>query len=140
MKERIVIIFIAVTLGLLVTTIGFFLYETSKPNKDIKPDITKKEKTGPLPSEKTKLTILAPKDETVTTNRTIQVKGVTDPQNTLIISTNTEDVVVGPTSEGSFTATITIDAGENKLVVRAIDPSGNTEEVIQTISFSSDTL
>jgi hypothetical protein len=140
MKERIVIIFIAVTLGLLVTTIGFFLYETSKPNKDIKPDITKKEKIEPQPNEKTKLTILSPKDEAVSANRTIQVKGITDSQNTVIISSNTEDVVVSPTSEGTFTATITIDAGENKLIVRAIDASGETEEVIQTISFSSDTL
>lgn len=138
MKERVVIIFIAVTLGLLATTIGFFLYESSKPNREINAPVLKNKKPAPLVRQNITLTLTSPKDESVTANRTIQVKGVTDAQNTIIISTNQEDVAVTPTSQGNFSATVSIDAGENKLLVEAIDPSGNSKKITQTVSFSSD--
>lgn len=138
MKERVVIIFIAVTLGLLATTIGFFLYESSKPNKEVTAVSQKPKTPEPAAKQEIELTVSSPKDESVTANRTIQVKGTTDSGNTVIISTNQDDVVVTPTSKGDFSATLTIDAGENKLVVQAVDPSGNTKKIIQTISFSSD--
>lgn len=138
MKERVVIIFIAVTLGLLATTIGFFLYESSKPNREINAPVLKNKKPAPIVRQDITLTLTSPKDESVTANRTIQVKGVTDAQNTIIISTNQEDVAVTPTSQGNFSATVSIDAGENKLFVEAIDPSGNSKKITQTVSFSSD--
>lgn len=140
MKERIVIIFIAVTLGLLATTIGFFLYEGSKPAKNINPtpEVKNKESTPALPTEKITLTISEPNDEAVVTGRTIRVRGKTDPQNTIIISTNEEDEVVTPTNNGDFTASINIDAGVNKLIIQAISPEGDKREIIQTISFSSE--
>ncbi len=138
MKERVVIIFIAVTLGLLATTIGFFLYESSKPNKEITAVSQTPKKPQPVQKDEITLAITSPKDEAVTANRTVQVKGTTDSKNTVIISTNTDDVVVAPTSQGNFSATVTIDSGENKLIVESIDPSGNTKKIIQTISFSSE--
>lgn len=139
MKERVVIIFIAVTLGLLATTIGFFLYESSKPNKEITSSsaITPK-KPAPEPKNDISLTITSPKNETVTQNRTIQVKGSTDPENIIIISTNQEDIAISPTSNGSFSASISIDSGENKLIITAIDTHGNSKKITQTVSFSSD--
>lgn len=137
MKERIVIIFIAVTLGLLATTIGFFLYESSKPNTEINATTQKQAKPQPVVKDEVNLSVSDPKDESVTTNRTVQVKGTTDPQNTVIISTNQEDIAVSPTSQGTFTASVSIDAGENKLIVEAIDSAGNSKKEIRTISFSS---
>lgn len=139
MKERVVIIFIAVTLGLLATTIGFFLYETSKPNKEISSSTTvKPKKPAPAPTNDILLSISSPKNEIVTSNRTIQVKGTTDPENTVIISTNQEDIAVAPTSNGSFSASISIDSGENKLSITAVNSLGNSKKITQTISFSSD--
>ncbi len=137
MKERIVIIFIAVTLGLLATTIGFFFYESSKPLKEVttKPTLSSMQ---PFPKDKITLNITEPKDEAITANRSVRVKGKTDPGNSVIISTNQEDLVVSPTPQGDFTATITIDAGVNKLVVEAISPDGDNKKVIQTISFTSE--
>lgn len=139
MKERIVIIFIAVTLGLLATTIGFFLYESAKPEKGAaQPTPEKSLSTTPQTDSGILLEITEPKDESLTTKRSILVKGRTDPENTLIISSNTDDVVASPTPEGDFTATITIDAGVNTLTTQAITPTGESKKDIRTISFSSE--
>lgn len=139
MKERIVIIFIAVTLGLLATTIGFFLYESAKPEKgSTQPTPEKTLTTTPQTNSGILLEITEPKDESLTTKRSILVKGRTDPENTLIISSNTDDVVASPTPEGDFTATITIDAGVNTLTTQAITPTGESKKDIRTISFSSE--
>lgn len=138
MKERIVIIFIAVTLGLLATTVAFFLYESAKPAKQI---VTKEPKNivklAPA-SEEPALTVSEPKNETITSKRSVTVKGETNPENTIIISSNAEDVTVSPTTDGSFTATITIDAGVNKLITTSIDAEGNSEKDVRIVSFNAE--
>lgn len=138
MKERIVIIFIAVTLGLLATTIGFFLYEGAKPSKVITDKAPSQAAVRPAKNDGITLKITAPQNESLTSNRTVQVKGVTDPENTIVISTNESDTVVSPTSQGDFTASLSIDAGVNKLIVEAIAPSGENKKEIRTISFSTE--
>lgn len=137
MKERIVIIFIAVTLGLLATTIGFFLYESSKPTKPAT-DTQKETSAKQISREEITLTLSLPKDESITSNRTVQVRGKTDPQNTIIVSTNQEDTVVSPTTEGDFSVSISIDAGVNKLIVEAIAPNGDSKKETRTVSFTSE--
>ena len=136
MKERVVIIFIAVTLGLLATTVGFFLYESAKPSKPVSEKLTQKA-THPAPNDGITLTISSPQNESLTSNRTIQVKGKTYPQNTIIISTNQEDTVVSPTSEGDFTASLSIDTGVNKLIIEAVAPNGESKKEVRVISFST---
>lgn len=137
MKERIVIIFIAVTLGLLATTIGFFVYESAKPNK--KTDVTSKKVEEPVNNQNSiHLTVSLPLDEYVTTKRSVEVKGKTDPQNTVIISTNQDDVIATPTATGDFIATVSIDAGVNRLIVESIAPDGQNAKDVRTVSFSSE--
>lgn len=138
MKERIVIVFIAVALGLLVTTAGFFLYQQTKilpksaNQKNISP------KASPTPENKTYLSIEEPANESISDKRTISIKGKTNPENTLIISTNQEDIVVSPTSEGGFSATITIDTGTNKVVTRAVSPNGDERIDTRIITYSQE--
>lgn len=138
MKERIVIIFIAVTLGLLATTIAFFLYESAKPAKMVQTKEPKKITKIIPPIQKLALTVTDPKNETITTKRTVTVKGETQPENTLIISSNQEDVTISPASNGTFSTTIAIDAGVNKLIVTTIDPEGNSQRETRIVSFSSE--
>jgi hypothetical protein len=138
MKERIVIIFIAVTLGLVATTVGFFVYESSKPAKNATstPPLGNNESN---PNQNTiTLNISEPTDESITNNRNVRVRGKTDPENTIIISTNQEDVAIAPTNQGDFTASVSIDTGVNKIIIQAITPDGNKKEISQTISFSSE--
>lgn len=138
MKERIVIIFIAVTLGLLATTVAFFLYESAKPATIVETKEPQKiSKLAPTSAE-IALLITEPKNESITTKRSITVKGETKPTNTIIISSNEEDVTVSPTADGTFAATVTIDAGVNKLIITAIDPDGNSQKETRIVSFTAE--
>lgn len=141
MKERAVIIFIAVIIGLLLTMIVFFIYQSTKvlPKEDKKTPSTQKTiSPTPTPLSGVYLVIEEPKDEAVIDKRTVEIKGKTNTDNTIIISTNQEDIVAKPNSQGNFSVSITIDAGTNKIVSRAITPNG--EEVIdeRTISFTTE--
>ena len=136
MRERIVIVFIAIAIGLLVTTLIFFLYQQTKtiPQKTINT------LTGPTkaPSQDVYLVIDVPQDEQISDRRSIQLKGRTDPSNIIIVSSNIEDEVVNPTSDGRFSVTITIDAGANILITRAIAPSGEETVDRRVITFSTE--
>ena len=136
MRERIVIVFIAIAIGLLVTTLIFFLYQQTKtiPQKTIN-TLGSPTKT---PSQDVYLAVEAPQDEQISDRRSIQVKGKTDSDNTIIVSTNIEDEVVKPTSDGRFSVTITIDAGANVIVTRAINPAGEEMVDRRVVTFSTE--
>lgn len=133
MKERIVIVFIAAVLGLLLTTAGYFIYQTavsySEQNKDEEKPLDLGGKTKEQKEEEvTALSITEPANEQVMTKRTIEVKGRTYAENTVIVTTNSEDVVGTPAQDGKFSVSVTIDAGVNKITTRSVSPSG--EEII----------
>ncbi|OGH16999.1 MAG: hypothetical protein A3C30_01975 [Candidatus Levybacteria bacterium RIFCSPHIGHO2_02_FULL_40_18] len=136
MRERIVIVFIAIAIGLLVTTLIFFLYQQTKtiPQRAINTV------AGPTkaPAANVYLSIDAPSDEQISDRRSIQMKGKTDPDNIIIVSTNIEDEVVKPTSDGRFSVTITIDAGANVIVIRAIAPNGEEAFDRRVVTFSTE--
>ncbi len=141
MKERIIIVFIAVTLGILVTTVGYLIYQSTK----VIPDTADTPNKGSLlQSQETEnkdghyLKVNDPKNETVATTRTIQVKGETNPENTIVVSSNQEDVAVTPTANGSFSVSVTIDAGANKIITRSIAPNGETKTDERIVTFSSE--
>ncbi len=139
MKERIVIIFIAVTLGLLATTVAFFLYESAKPAKIAEnPKPTPSSTRTAQNADSFLLVINEPKDESITNKRSLQVKGKTNPDNIVIISSNSEDITVRPTEDGEFNATITIAAGVNKLITTAINTDGDAKTDTKIVSFSAE--
>lgn len=135
MRERIVIVFIAVALGLIVTTLAFLLYQQTKTLPK-----TTKIVTNPSPTPKSGpyLVVDTPTNESLSDRRTIQVKGKTNSLNLVIISTNQEDVAVKATPDGKFAATITIDAGSNRLVTHSISPDGESTEDSRIITFSTE--
>jgi len=133
MKERIVIVFIATLLGLLLTTAGYFIYQAavtyqSKSEEKNVPISLGTSNNKQESEDPEALTVESPKNEEVLDRRTIEVKGKTFSENTVIVSTNTEDVVGKPAKDGKFSITVTIDAGVNKIITRSIAPNG--EEII----------
>lgn len=146
MKERLVIVFIALILGLLITTAGFFIYQSAKALPNDKPQ--EKEAVAqasspvqtptPTPPSGLFLTIDTPTDESLFDKRTIDIKGKTNPDNLVIISSNQEDIEAKPTSNGSFSTTIIIDAGANKIITRAISPDGNEATDERVVTYSSE--
>lgn len=145
MKERLVIVFIAVILGLLITTAGFFIYQSTKalpslPQQPKNPSVQaeKTENPTPTPPNGLFLTIDTPADESLADKRTISIKGKTNPDNLIIISSNSQDIEAKPTNNGSFSTTLIIDAGVNKIISRAIDPQGEQVTDERTVTYSSE--
>lgn len=140
MKERLIIIFVAIIAGLFITSAGFFIYQSTKKINDT-PTTTTPISVTPQADQNPEglfITVSEPKDETLTNKRTLTIKGSTNPENLIVISTNLEDVQIKPSSEGNFSATIDIDAGANEVRTRAISPSGTSVEDIRTITYSTE--
>lgn len=140
MKERLVIIIIAIIAGLFITSAGFFIYQSTKNNND---NIVRKKTTGstiPTSQSQTNLfvKVVEPSDESLTTKRTLSIKGTTNPGNIVIVSTNLQDATGKPTTDGNFSLTVDIAAGANVIVTRSIAPNGDSVEDIKTVTYSTE--
>lgn len=140
MKEKLIIIIVAIVLGVLVSTIAYYAYQSTKPTVPSQDNNTLPValKPSPTPLPKVALTIDEPKNESVVSRRTIQVKGRTSPENTIIVSTNTNDEVVQPTDDGSFSLSIEIGTGVNKVIIRAINTEGESHTEERFVTFTTE--
>ncbi len=138
MKERFVIIIIAIVAGLFITSAGFFIYQATKKPADENISTNINASPTETPENSLYIKITEPADELITNKRTLQIKGSTNRNNTVIVSTNQEDVTGKPTNDGEFSITIEIDAGANIVTTRAISPSGDSVEDKRTITYSSE--
>lgn len=139
--EKIVLSFIAVTIGILVAGVVFYLYQTTKA---INPSKTKTVslQTTPAPSEKPAnfLTVDSPKDEEVFDKKIVTVSGKTSPEATIIITTQTDDQVITPAQTGNFSTTATITDGQNIIEITAVLPNGEEVRLKRTVTFSTETF
>lgn len=140
MKERLIIILVAIIAGLFITSAGFFIYQSTQKAADNEGKSKKTNEIRPTPQPTGNLFIKVnePANEVVVDRRTLQVKGSTNSENVVVASTNIEDVTVKPTQDGNFTLTIQIDAGANILLVRSIAPNGEQVSDTKTITYSTE--
>ena len=142
-KEKIVLSFIAVVLGLLVAGIVFYLYQSTKviPTSE-KPKIITIQPSASLTPKSSGifLTVDNPKDESVTDKKIIKVTGKTIKDATVVVSTNIDDEVITPSANGDFSTTVNIEDGQNQIEVTAIAPTGEEQKSIKTITFSTESF
>lgn len=138
--EKVVISFFAVTIGIIVSALAFYLYQTTKvvPVKQ-----TKTTSISLAPNEKDKtqsffLTLDNPKEETVSTVKTVTVSGKTSPSATIVILTEYNDQVMQPAKNGNFSTTVNIDDLENYIEILAIAPNGDEIKELRTVTYSSE--
>jgi hypothetical protein len=147
MKERFAIIGIAVGIGLFTTSIAFLLFKQSmsgKPQLPNQDSPTENSQTTTIDNKDNKppegffIQVDEPTDEAISDKRTIIIKGKTNPENTIISSSNQEETAGVPSKAGDFSLSLAIEAGLNVITTRAISPSG--EEVIdtRTVTFSTE--
>lgn len=137
MKERIIIIILAVVSGLVITTIVFFIYQNFIDNSNSSSKRATSQIT-PQPTERLLLDISEPLDGSLTDIRTLSIKGVTNPENVVVISSNQEDNSGKPSKDGNFSITITIDTGANFLVIRSIAPDGNEIQKELVVTYTTE--
>lgn len=143
MKERIIIVFVAVIIGLVLTTVGYLIYQSfqTSPSQPTGTTTTKSEQQtqlSPTPDKSFFITITEPQPESITDKRTVTISGTTNPGNTVIISSNQDDVVAEPKADGTFSTSITINAGPNVIVARAMNDKGESVEETRVVTFVSE--
>ena len=89
---------------------------------------------SPLPTvSEIPLTITSPSNGSSVTTTTLIVRGVTSPKADVFVN----DSSVVADAQGNFTAQVTLDEGDNTIVVTANDANGNYSEKDITVTYSS---
>lgn len=136
--EKVILSFIAVAIGILVSGIAFYFYQATKTVSQ-KPPVAKVSVTPTKPPQPAfSLTISTPEDEDVVTSKTVKVAGKTNKDATVVVSTDTDDQVLTPAQDGSFNGTVTIGNGQNIIHFLAIAPDGQEIKITKTITYSTE--
>ena len=136
--ERVILSFIAVLVGILVTGTVFYLYQsTKKPTTQNTKTITILE-PAPTPAQNVFLTINTPSDEIVISKKIVSITGTTEKDATVVIVTPVDQVVLTPASSGNFSTTVNIDDGENFVEITAISAKGQETKMTRTVTFSTE--
>ncbi len=141
--EKVVLSFVAVLVGLVAAGIAFYLYQATRtiPSSQSKPvTIVATPTPAPLSDKAHLLKIDNPKNEGVFDKKLISVSGKTVSGASLIISTEDNDQVVKPASNGDFTLTTTIPDGTSILQIKAIFPDGTEKKETRTVTFSTESF
>lgn len=132
---------------ILVLAGGFYLFSSKiliSPKVGNVPDQTPQTTGNPgamnitptsIPSEKVNqitLSVTSPSNNTTVTSPSVVVKGVTLPG--ADVSVNEKDVVAG--ASGAFSATLTLEEGDNYIIVVAVDPDGKVAEQELTVTYA----
>lgn len=138
-KEKIILSLVAITIGLAVAGVGFYLYQSTKV---IPPELQKTISINPTPMPKPDVTLVIdePKEEAVYNTRVITISGRTDPDAMIIILTDTDENVLNPTITGNFSTTVTIETGANIIQITAIGKDGKTNTVDRTVTYSTESF
>src|SRR5438034_3357215 len=137
--EKVVLSFVAVLIGLLVAGAAFYFYESTRVISPASKHLATKTSQSPtqVPESNTPsvLAIDSPSDESVVTNKTLTVKGKTQPNATIEVTTPVDDEVTTASSAGDFSTSATLDDGTNQVSVTAIDANGQDETKILTVTY-----
>lgn len=134
--ERLILSFVALIIGLAVAGLAFYLYQMTKSQPVETKKITNIVKPSPTPDESLFLTLDSPKDEEVVSTKTLKISGKTTPDAIVVINTETNDEVVKPTTNGTFTLTQTLSNDVNLIQVTAIFPNGEEQKIQRTVTYN----
>ncbi len=141
--EKVVLSFVAVLVGLIAAGIAFYLYQATRtvPPPQTKPITIAPSPTPAFLSDKDHLLkIDNPKNEGVFDKKLITVSGKTVTGSAIIVSTEDNDQVVTPASNGDFTLTATIPDGTSIMMIKSIFPDGTEKKESRTVTFSTESF
>ncbi len=137
-KEKIILSFIAVAVGLLIAGAAYYFYQTSKTLSTKDQQTVGIKKPSPTPKKTIFLSITEPKDEEVFDKKVITVAGKTPSDATIIILTENDQQVIKPTANGNFSTTVNIEDGQNIIKITAVSPTGEQETQEKVVTFSTE--
>jgi hypothetical protein len=138
-KEKVILSFIGVAIGLVFAGIAFYLYQSTKVI-----NLTQKEQNPtavsptPVLNKPPYIVITSPNDEQVLDQKIQSITGSTIPNSTIILLTKSDQQVLKPTTMGDFSTTVTLENGENLLTFIVIAPDGQTQMIQKTFTFTTE--
>lgn len=138
-QERVILSFVMVLIGLVVAGVAFYFYQSSK---QISSRSTASEIIAPTqpPKPTVYLSLTSPDNEIVVSDKTLRIAGKAPPDATIVIITDSDQLVFKPTSQGDFTTTITLGSGLNLINIEAISPNGETASLKRTVTYSTESF
>ncbi len=135
-KEVLLAIIVGIALGAVI------LFGVNLANKSVSSPTTSQNKnsgTKPTPTVANKsLTIVTPTNHSVTTQKQITITGRAHPSANLAIISELDDLLIEASPEGTFSAEINLEAGENVITVSEVQKDqtmiSESITVIQTAS------
>ncbi len=86
------------------------------------------------------LTVSQPSDESLIFESSILISGKTGPNMEVLISTDTDDLVIETKSDGSFSQTLNLSEGVNNIKIVAFDITGNSRESDRIVYYSKEKI
>ena len=82
-----------------------------------------------------KITITSPKNNAIVNGKAVDIKGKTQARTTLLAhnAANGSSIAGTAESDGTFTLSLALSAGANRITIDGTDPAGNASEVILTV-------
>ena len=137
--ERVILSFVAVIVGLIAAGGAFYLYQMTKVvPEDKNLTLMPKVSISPTPDKTNLLTVDTPKDEEVVNKKSVTISGKTKSDARVIITSEDNDEVVEPASNGNFSVTMSIPSGTTIIYITAIFPNGEEQTITRTITFSTE--
>lgn len=97
---------------------------------------------GPVttPPKSLRLDLDQPDQDVLSFSSSIIVSGTTGPKKDVLISTDTNDIVIQSKTDGSFSTVLNLDEGVNRITVAVFDATGDSRIAERTVYFSKEKL
>ena len=137
-KEKIILSFIAVAVGLIIAGVAYYFYQNSKVLSSNEQQTVTVKKPTPAPESTLYLSVSEPADEVVMAKKVITISGKTLKDATIAIVTENDQQVIKPTAVGSFSTTVNIEDGQNIISITAIGRNGEQKTVSRVVTYSTE--
>ena len=96
--------------------------------------------TVTTPPKSLRMDLNQPDDDLLTFTKEVIVSGQTGPNMDVLISSQSQDLIVKSTPEGKFSTIFDLNAGVNEISVVVFDATGDTRSETRTVYFSEEKI
>lgn len=136
-KEKLLLIFGAAFVGIIVASVLFFVYQSTKKITDSDQKTLNIEDVSNDEDSSISLIIDEPKDEAVVDVRTIKVIGKTEPNSKILVVSQSSEEAGVASNNGNFSMDISLSNDENIIEIIAVTPEGEVIKTRRIVTFST---
>lgn len=137
-QEKVILSFVAIIIGITFTGAAFYLYQNTKkvaPSNNI---AVNSSPTPVLEKSSFYLIVNSPKNESISSKKSLTVSGKTAKNATVVILTSADQQVIEPSSQGDFSTTIQLKDGLNYIKIQSIAQNGEIQTVERVVGFTTE--